>query len=306
MLKQIVVALAILLFVCAVFHLASHITASAATSHHGTSTSVSGPGPITDCSQIKIKIDDQETIRGESRLTFPKSKAAVVEVSAPQNGGVQVQGWSRDEFAVVACKAVEQGHASTLDRIAVSFENGRLSVRGPSDRDEWMVYLLIQAPYDAAMNLDAVNGPIDLDETAGKLQVRTENGPIGMKRCSGDLDVRAENGPISITGSKGNVRIRTQNGPITVSLMGNAWESGELHADAINGPLTVKVPRDYKSGILIETSNHAPVTCPANACSQAMRTWDDDHRRIEFGKSFVLRMSTVNGPVSVESRMAEN
>jgi hypothetical protein len=305
MFKRILAVVAILFLVCAVVHLASHPASAEAASHHGTSTSFSGPGPITDCSQLKVKIDDEEAVRGEARLTIPRTAGSTVSVIAAENGGVQVQGWSRNEFAVTACKAVRQGSPALLDRISVSFENGRLSVSGPSDRDEWLVYLLIQAPYDAAMNLEALNGPIDLYETAGRLDVRTENGPIGMKRCSGDLDVHAENGPISIAGSKGNVRIRTQNGPISVNLMGNSWESGELRADAINGPLNVVVPRDYKSGVLIETSNHSPVHCRADACSQAMRTWDDDHRRIEFGKSFVVRMSTVNGPVSIESHSSD-
>jgi hypothetical protein len=304
MLKQILFVVAILLFVCAVFHFASDFTSAEASEHHGTSTSFSGRGPITDCNQLKMKFDDEEAVRGEAHMTIPKA-ASALSVVAAENGGVQVQGWNRNDFAVTACKAVRQGRADLLDRISVSFDNGRLSVRGPEDREEWTAYLLVQAPFDAAMNLEAVNGPIDLYETAGKLNVRTENGPIGMKRCSGDLDVHAENGPISIAGSKGNVRIRTQNGPISVDLMGSSWEGGELRADAINGPLTLNIPRDYKSGVLIETSNHAPVSCHANACSQAMRTWDDDNRRIEFGKSFVVRMSTVNGPVSVESHSSD-
>jgi hypothetical protein len=43
------------------------------------------------------------------------------------------------------------------------------------------------------------------------------------------------------------------------------------------------------------------VSCRAEVCRQARRTWDDsDNRRIELGSGpTVIHVSTVNGPLSV-------
>jgi hypothetical protein len=43
------------------------------------------------------------------------------------------------------------------------------------------------------------------------------------------------------------------------------------------------------------------VSCRSEACREARRTWDDEEsRKIELGSgATVVRLSTVNGPVSV-------
>jgi len=74
-----------------------------------------------------------------------------------------------------------------------------------------------------------------------------------------------------------------------------------LTADAHNGPLTLMVPGGYQSSFVVESTNHAPVSCKASICDSARRTWDDEHRRIEYGSApAMIRLSTVNGPVSVQ------
>ena len=99
----------------------------------------------------------------------------------------------------------------------------------------------------------------------------------------------------------GNVRIRTENGPISVDLKGKTWSGSGLSADAKNGPVTLRVPSGFQSSFVVESTNYAPVSCRASVCDSARKTWDDEHRRIEYGSApMVLHLSTVNGPVSVE------
>jgi DUF4097 and DUF4098 domain-containing protein YvlB len=186
----------------------------------------------------------------------------------------------------------------------MSLENGTVTTKGPGGEDDWTVYLLIRAPKSAAIDLETMNGPISLYDVDGKLTAHAHNGPISLKNFSGDAEVSALNGPISVEGSSGNVRIRTENGPISVDLKGTSWSGTGLSADAQNGPVTLSVPSGYQSGFVVETRNHTPMSCHASVCDNARRTWDDDHRRIEYGASpAVLHLSTVNGPVSVrESR----
>jgi DUF4097 and DUF4098 domain-containing protein YvlB len=86
-------------------------------------------------------------------------------------------------------------------------------------------------------------------------------------------------------------------------LKNNAWQSGKLDAHANNGPVSLNLPKGYQSGVVLSSKGHSPMSCSADVCSEARKTWDDDEKRIEFGSSSpVIRITTVNGPVSVGSR----
>ena len=174
-----------------------------------------------------------------------------------------------------------------------------MSAIGPS-------MLLIRAPKAAVIDLDTANGPLSLYSVDGKLTAHATNGPITLRDFSGDADVQASNGPITITGGSGSLRIHTQNGPISINLQGKSWNGSGLTADAQNGPLTLSVPADYQSSFSVESRNYSPMSCRASICENARKTWDGNNRRIEFGSSpALIRLSTVNGPVSVQSSREE-
>jgi DUF4097 and DUF4098 domain-containing protein YvlB len=268
---------------------------------HGRSSTNWGDDPATDCSDLDIRLNDERpTIQSEER-TLTRAEAPVLRVHEVQNGGIQVHGWEKDTYSVTACKAAVGSDAlRLLSEIKLSVQGGEVSVTAPSGRhDDWTVFLLIRTPRSADVEVSAHNGPVSFYTVDGKLTTRTTNGPISMKDCSGEADISAENGPISFSGTSGKLRLHTQNGPITVSLGAN-WDGSELVADAVNGPLTLRVPSGFRSSFLVESNGHSPVSCHASICSDARKTWDDDHRRIEYGSgSPVIRLSTENGPISV-------
>jgi hypothetical protein len=135
----------------------------------------------------------------------------------------------------------------------------------------------------------------------GKITARATNGPISVADCSGEVDIAATNGPISFSGTGGKLRLHTENGPISVALNGPTWNGDGLVADAVNGPLTLRLPSGFQSSFLVESSEHSPMSCAASICSDTRRTWDDDIRRIQYGNGDpVIRLSTKNGPISVE------
>jgi hypothetical protein len=274
--------------------------------HHSVNISDWHRHPANDCSDLRIRFDDQDAVVRSEERTLTKAEAAVLQVHPHTNGGVQVVGWDRETYSVTACKAAAaSGDAErVLSQITMSIENGKVSTKGPGDDDEWTVYLLIRTPKSSTLDMETMNGPVSFYEVDGKLTARTHNGPISLKNFSGEAEITAVNGPISLDGSKGNVRIHTENGPITVELAGNSWSGAGLTADAKNGPLTLMVPSGYQSSFVVESTNYAPVSCKASICDNARKTWDDEHRRIEFGSApAMIRLSTVNGPVSVrESR----
>jgi len=260
-----------------------------------------GDGPAGNCSDLHIRINDERpTIEAEER-TVTKAEASVLRVKEVENGGVQVQGWDKDVYSVTACKAAAGGDAAgLLAQIKLAVQGGEVSVSGPHGaRDEWTVFLLIRTPRSADIDVTTHNGPASFYSVDGKIATRATNGPISMKDCSGEANISAENGPISFSGTSGKLRLHTQNGPITVSL-GSNWDGSELVADAVNGPLTLRVPPGFRSSFLVESNGHSPVSCHASVCSDARKTWDDEHRRIEYGSgSPVIRLSTENGPISV-------
>lgn len=271
--------------------------------HHGVNIHGSH-GPIAGCSDLHIEFDDHDAVVRSEEHTLTKAQAPVLKVQPHANGGTQVVGWDNANYSVTACKAVEAGNDAErmLSQIGMRIENGTVSTYGPSGEDQdWTVYLLIRAPKSAAIELETTNGPISLYDVDGKLTAHANNGPISLHNVSGDADVTAQNGPISMEGSRGNIRIKTQNGPISVDLQGTSWNGEGLTADAQNGPVTLRVPSGFQSSFVVESTNHAPMSCHASICDSARKTWDDEHRRIEYGSSpAVVHLSTVNGPVSVE------
>ncbi|PYU87227.1 MAG: hypothetical protein DMG51_02945 [Acidobacteria bacterium] len=278
-------------------------TARANRHHHSVNISGGHRQPATDCSDLRIRFDDRDAMVRSEEHTLTKYEAAVLEVHPHRNGGVQVAGWDKETYAVTACKAASgsgEEAAEILSQIKMSIENGKVSTSGPGDDEKWTVYLLIRAPKSASIDMDTMNGPISLYDVDGKLTARAKNGPISLKHFSGDAEITAVNGPISLDGGRGSVRIHTENGPISVELQGKTWSGEGLSADAKNGPVTLMVPSGYQSSFVVESTNYAPVSCKASICDNARKTWDDEHRRIEYGNApAMIRLSTVNGPVTV-------
>jgi hypothetical protein len=248
------------------------------------------------CADLDVTIDGRPAAVVEQAMTLAPAGQAL-RVRAARNSGISVEAADRRDVAVLACKAASGG--SDLDRIHVTYEGGLLTVSGPPG-DSWLAYFLIEVPRAADVDVEAGNGPIWLRGLTGRISARSQNGPISLKDCAGAVDAQAENGPIGVSGSAGDIRVRTQNGPISVKLSGSTWDGPGLDARAVNGPVSLRIPDGYRSGALVASAGHSPFRCKGGACRGASRTWDDDGNRIELGSGpLAVRLSTVNGPVSV-------
>jgi hypothetical protein len=258
--------------------------------------------PAAGCSDLHIRFDHADAVMRSEERTISKAEAPILQVNAESNGGLQVQGWDQSTYEVTLCKAAEQGSdaENVLAQIKLTFQNGQLSVTGPNSHEHWTAHLLLKAPHAAAMDLHVNNGPMGLFQVEGNLKVRAVNGPITVRGCKGELDLSAENGPVSLQENSGKQSVRTQNGPISIDLDGKNWSGSGLEAHATNGPVTLRVPAGYQSGVVLESDGNGPFSCRANVCSEGRKTFDQDHQRVEFGSGpTVIRVSTVNGPVSV-------
>lgn len=273
--------------------------------HHSTTISIDDEKDLTDCGQIKLLISDAEQARSELAQTISRSAAATLHVEPPRNGGVSVQGWNRDEYSVKACLAASGATTADakaiLDQVKLTVRDGRVIVEGPEPKD-WIAYLIIRAPNGVGLDLKSTNGPISVSDFSGSIQAHSLNGPTTFRRVTGQVQSDAQNGPIDVTGSSGDFRLSTQNGPLTIELDGSSWSGGEIEGRTQNGPLTLRLPEAYQSSIRVDASKHSPIECRAVQCQQAARTWDQPNL-IQFGGGApVIRLSTINGPVTISSR----
>lgn len=269
---------------------------------HSKSVSTGDEAPVTDCSGLHIKFDDHDAVVQSEERTLTKAEAPKLRVNAEMNGGLQVRGWDKETYSVTLCKAAEPGGDAqkVLSQIKLNFQNGEVSVAGPSEHEKWTAFLLVRAPREASLDLNVHNGPMSIYGVEGNVTAHALNGPVTLKDSKGEISLTAENGPITVDGNSGKLSVRTQNGPVDVELRGQNWTGAGMEARATNGPVTIRVPQGYQSGVVVESDGNGPFSCRASVCAEGRKTWDEDHKRIEFGNGpAVIRVSTVNGPVSV-------
>jgi hypothetical protein len=249
------------------------------------SIAAEGNQPVTDCSQVRVQFDGKDAITGEDQIRIPRSQISALRFRASANGGVYVSGSSGTDYVVRTCKAVPGDDPFVADQmlrqIQASESDGRLSVTGQPG-GAWSVTVLIEAPRDGALDLETLNGPVDLLDLGGQIQLRAINGPVGLRGLSGEVKVTATNGPV------------------LVELDGSGWSGRGLDASATNGPLTVRLPDSYGSGILINASDRNPIQCRAAQCSQGVRRPGSPNLIEIGGPDALVRLSILNGPLAIE------
>ena len=259
-------------------------------------------GNAGSCADLRARSDGEIAQVSES-FTLSKGEAPVLELNAADRGHIRVLGWDHADYSVEICKiaAAETRVAAeqTARGISVAHAAGRISYSGPTaDSAEWMAVFLIHAPRDAALDLEAKNGPIEVRGVNGSVKLRATNGPIAIADCGGSVEAHTANGPIAFSGDRGEVRLNAQNGPISLKLGAETWNGSLLEARTINGPLAVSLPENFHSGMRLETSGHTPISCSAAPCGNA---WRDGRTMQMNGSSDTIRMSTENGPVAIRT-----
>ena len=171
------------------------------------------------------------------------AKGGAITVDPGENGGVTVEGWTRDSIEVharIQTQGATDDEAGALARdIKVVTAGARIGAEGPPSgrRRSWSVSFVIYVPRRSDLTLD------------------THNGPIGVRDVTGRMALTAYNGPVSLDGVGGDVRARTTNGPIDIELTGERWEGAGLDAETTNGPLELAIPESYSARLEFGTVN---------------------------------------------------
>jgi hypothetical protein len=263
-------------------------------------------GDSESCADLKVTSDGQ-VAQSADKFTLQRSEAPTLELNAADRGVIKVRGWNQAAYSVEACKiavAEDRGSAErTLSAIAVSRSAGHFSFSGPqADGNNWQVYFIVHAPANASLDLESKNGPVSVAGVNGSIKARATNGPLSIKDCSGSVDAQTKNGPISFAGDGGEVSLHADNGPISVKVSKDIWNGSLLDARTSNGPLSLVLPAAFHSGVRVEASGNAPMSCRHEACSAAFRNSSGDKQTLQMnGSNETIRVSTGSGPISVGS-----
>jgi hypothetical protein len=258
----------------------------------------SNNGP--DCDGRNFRWNDRAAF--VEKQTIDASTLRSLELSV-ENAPVSVRGGSPAGYSIEVCKAA--AIASDLPLIRVTFTGGQLEAQGPKGH-EWQVAYMIRAPRGADINLTTENGPLAFRDVEGTISARATNGPLALNGVSGLVDAQSVNGPISVRGGSGTMKVRASNGPLSIHLSGSSWVGGTLDAATENGPVTLKLPRGYGSGVVVETNGRGPVSCKAEGCENATPAgadrWSNEPRRFELGRGAqAVHIETNNGPLTIKN-----
>lgn len=272
-------------------------------------TNIDGDTGNVTCSDIKMSFWDSSpgdvpNVRRDQTVSITQSTSTPLRMDATTRGGIRVQPSSDGSYSATICQvaaAEKRADADAiLDRVQASYSGGELRVTGPDDWN-WGCYVILNVPRGSVLDLKAENGGLSLRDVDGKFDLLTVNGPIGLDRVSGTVNAHAQNGPIDIKGGSGDIRAVCENGPIGVKLNQPVWEGRGLDASTRNGPISVVIPKNVRTGVRVQGSENSPVSWSG---------WTGDHWGIDddggrkvfrFGSGETkVRVSTVNGPISIK------
>lgn len=165
-----------------------------------------------------------------------------VRADAAPNGGFEVHVWDRPDILVRA--RIEAGAASRSRAEALlaasRLETGSvIRLNAPdTNRNEWVsASYEMYVPRRTDLDLNTVNGGIEIAGVRGKVRFQAVNGGITLDDVGGD-----------VAGS-------TTNGGIDLRLSGTSWEGAGLDLQTTNGGVDVRVPARYSAEFEARTTH---------------------------------------------------
>ncbi|MGH7519846.1 MAG: DUF4097 family beta strand repeat-containing protein [Gemmatimonadales bacterium] len=224
----------------------------------------------------------------EVRETGMKASGRPLTVDPGMNGGVEIIGWDRDSIAVTARIQVNARTQADAEAIArdIKIEASGATVRatggrGPFGRNQrWSVSFVVMVPRRSDLTLSTQNGPLSVDDVAGRMDLSTQNGPLSLSGVGGDVHARA------------------QNGPLMIELLGARWEGTGIDAETQNGPADLRIPENYNAKVEFGTVNGPMDVGFPMTVTLSGRIRDRINTTLGSGGP-PIRVVTTNGPMSV-------
>lgn len=217
---------------------------------------------------------------------FSLDARELVRVNAEPNGGIRVEVWDRNEIglkAKVQAWSRRGDPQEIVNDIRVATERS-ISADGPKmeRREGWSVSFRLMVPRNSNLDLESMNGGIQITGVHG------------------DMDFETMNGGIKLEDVGGKVRGRTINGGVSVVLSGSQWEGEELDLQTTNGSVSLTVSENFRADLQTGTVNGSfntdfPITLRGRLRSSRISTELN-------GGGPPIRLVTTNGSVRLRSR----
>jgi hypothetical protein len=222
----------------------------------------------------------------EVRETTIKGDWKTITVDGGTNGGIRVEGWSRNEIRIRAKVRAwdhdEEDAMETLKDIVIQTDRERVMAKGPKlkgSRRGWSVSYELMVPEKSNLDLETLNGGISIENVDGEIEAEAVNGGLKLSQLAGDVDVH------------------TTNGGLSVELHGKSWRGRGLDASTTNGGVKLWVPDDYNADLETGTVNGSidfdfPVTVQGRISKLLKATLGEGGPKI--------RVTTTNGGVKLK------
>ena len=189
---------------------------------------------------------------------FPAPAARILRLHNP-NGRTRVVGADRDDIEIRASKRARAEAAEAanhlLEQIQVSSrtEGGALVLEVEVPK-RWnrrgYVQLEVEAPRGIEIDVNAVNGRIDIEGIRAPVTARSSNGSANIADVIGDVEIATSNAKVSCSCTCGRLVARSSNGKIVLEN-----HRGSVDASTSNGLIRACLDEIGANGVLLATSN---------------------------------------------------
>jgi DUF4097 and DUF4098 domain-containing protein YvlB len=168
-----------------------------------------------------------------------------------------------------------------VEDIRIEVSSRSIEADGPDQRknESWGVSYELMVPNDTDLDLETMNGGIELADLDSRIRLT------------------AVNGGVHLAGMAGDVEGRTTNGGLHVVLDGAEWDGAGLDLRTTNGGIALTIPEDYSAQLETGTVNGGievdfPITVRGRIGREINATLGDGGAPI--------RVRTTNGGVRIE------
>lgn len=186
-------------------------------------------------------------------------------------------------------------------------EPGRFLVKVVTPKGSWGrsygATLKISMPPGAAMNLETVNGAVEVKGARNEVVAETTNGAITLTDIQGDIRAETTNGGIEARDTSGSADLETINGSIRLQAA-SVPERPRIRTSTTNGSVHVELPTAVNAILSMETVNgKASVEVEASVVKDlTFKNRTRSARAVLNNGGGTVEISSTNGSVSFKTR----
>ncbi len=229
---------------------------------------------------IEKAIDGESyTVDVNTSLNIPDN-VTEISIEAP-NGDFEIIGEKTDALDVTGTITMftenkKEAQESLEDVYSVKIIGNQAIIRIEDTHNNYLWFgennpranLNITIPEDIFLEIDIVNGDININDILNSGNIENINGDININNSVGDFDVDMVNGKITSNNIKGKIVAKTTNGKISVDEIDGELNlkttngdidvissnvSNDWKVSTLNGKITLEIPSDVNAKLIAES-----------------------------------------------------